>query len=159
MDEAIVQYIKKNYNLLIGERTAEEIKTTIGTAFRTGEIENETMQIRGRDLVKGLPKNQTITSTEIQGALSDPVSSIIEAIKITLEKSPPELAADIMDKGIVMTGGGALLHGLDKLVSEETGMPAIIAENALDCVAMGAGKVLAEIELLRRVAISPKKSV
>ncbi len=159
MDEAIVQYIKKNYNLLIGERTAEEIKTTIGTAYRTEEKENETMQIRGRDLVNGLPKNQTITSKEIQGALSDPVSSIIEAIKITLEKSPPELAADIMDKGIVMTGGGALLHGLDKLVSEETGMPAIITENALDCVAMGAGKVLAEIELLRRVAISPKKSV
>ncbi len=159
MDEAIVQHIKKNYNLLIGERTAEEIKIVIGTAFLTEEKEKETMQIRGRDLVTGLPKTQTINAREIEMALADPVSSILEAIKITLEKSPPELAADIMDKGIVMTGGGALLHGLDRLVSKETGMPVIITENSLDCVALGTGKVLGEIELLKRVAISPKKII
>ena len=159
MDEAIVQHIKKNYNLLIGERTAEDIKITVGTAFLTEEKEKETMQIRGRDLVTGLPKTQTISAQEIQLSLADPVTSIIEAIKITLEKSPPELAADIMDKGIVMTGGGALLHGLDSLVSKETGMPVIITENSLDCVALGTGKVLGEIELLKRVAISPKKII
>jgi len=159
MDEAIVQHIKKNYNLLIGYRTAEEIKTTIGTAFLTEDNELETMDIRGRDLVTGLPKTQEITAKEIQGALADPVSSIVEAIKITLEKSPPELAADIMDKGIVMNGGGALLMGLDSLVTEETGMQVIITENALDCVALGTGKVLNEIELLKRVAISTKKSI
>lgn len=159
MDEAIVQHIKKNYNLLIGERTAEDIKITVGTAFLTEEKEKETMQIRGRDLVTGLPKTQTINAQEIQLSLADPVTSIIEAIKITLEKSPPELAADIMDKGIVMTGGGALLHGLDSLVSKETGMPVIITENSLDCVALGTGKVLGEIELLKRVAISPKKII
>ena len=159
MDEAIVQHIKKNYNLLIGERTAENIKIIVGTAFLTEEKEKETMQIRGRDLVTGLPKTQTINAQEIQLAVADPVTSIIEAIKITLEKSPPELAADIMDKGIVMTGGGALLHGLDSLVSKETGMPVIITENSLDCVALGTGKVLGEIELLKRVAISPKKII
>lgn len=158
MDESIVQHIKKSYNLLIGERTAEEIKTNIGTAYLTEDKLEETMQIRGRDLINGLPKTQTITAKEIKGALADPTASIVEAIKITLEKSPPELAADIMDKGIVMTGGGALLHGLDKLVSNETGMPVIITENALDCVAMGAGKVLAELDLLRKIAISTKKS-
>jgi rod shape-determining protein MreB and related proteins len=158
MDEAIVQYIKKNYNLMIGERTAEEVKITIGTAYRN-EKEPRTMEIRGRDLVSGLPKTQHITDAEIEQALADPVSSILEAIKITLEKSPPELAADIMDKGIVMTGGGALLHELDRLVAKETGMPVYIAENPLDCVALGAGKALAEIELLRRVALSPRKMV
>lgn len=157
MDEAIVQYIKKTYNLMIGERTAEEIKITIGTAYR--DAQERTMDVRGRDLVSGLPKTQQISDTEIEQALADPVASILEAIKITLEKSPPELAADIMDKGIVMTGGGALLHGLDRLVAKETGMPVYIAENPLDCVALGAGKALAEIELLRRVALSPRKLV
>lgn len=159
MDEAVVQHIKKKYNLLIGERTAEDIKITIGTALLNEEKEKQTMQIRGRDLVTGLPKTQTINAHEIELSLADPVSSIIEAIKITLEKSPPELAADIMDKGIVMTGGGALLHGLDNLVSKETGMPVIITENSLDCVALGTGKVLGEIELLKRVSISPKKII
>ncbi len=159
LDDAIGQHIKKNYNLLIGERTSEEIKTTIGTAFLTEDNQSVTMDIRGRDLVTGLPKTQEITAPEIQGALADPVSSIVEAIKITLEKSPPELAADIMDKGIVMTGGGALLQGLNDLVTEETGMQVIITDNALDCVALGAGKVLNEIELLKRVAISTKKSI
>ncbi len=159
MDEAVVFHIKKNYNLLIGERTAEEIKITVGTALLDEEKNLQTMQIRGRDLVTGLPKTQIINAKEIEIALADPVSSIIEAIKVTLEKSPPELAADIMDKGIVMTGGGALLHGLDALVSKETGMPVIITENSLDCVALGTGKVLGEIELLKRVAISPKKFI
>lgn len=158
MDEAIVQYIKRSYNLMIGERTAEEIKIAIGTAYREQD-EDRTMEIRGRDLVTGLPKTQVITDSEIESALADPVASILEAIKITLEKSPPELAADIMDKGIVMTGGGALLHGLDKLVAKETGMPVYIAENPLDCVALGAGKSLGEIELLRRVALSPRKAM
>ncbi|EEG78146.1 rod shape-determining protein [Dethiobacter alkaliphilus] len=158
MDESIVQYIKRSYNLMIGERTAEEIKITIGTAYREQD-EDRTMEIRGRDLVTGLPKTQVITDSEIESALADPVASILEAIKITLEKSPPELAADIMDKGIVMTGGGALLHGLDKLVAKETGMPVYIAENPLDCVALGAGKSLGEIELLRRVALSPRKAM
>lgn len=155
MDEAITQYIKKKHNLMIGERTAEEIKIKIGTACREQEV--RTMEIRGRDLISGLPKTQEITDLEIEIALADPVGSIIEAIKITLEKSPPELAADIMDKGIVMTGGSALLHGLDKLVSKETGMPVYVAENPLDCVALGAGKVLTEIELLRRVTLSPRR--
>jgi rod shape-determining protein MreB len=156
MDDSIIQYIKKGYNLMIGERTAEEIKTTIGTAYRDTD-ELRTMDIRGRDLVSGLPKTQEITDAEIEQALADPVATILEAIKITLEKSPPELAADIMDKGIIMTGGGALLHGLDKLVTKETGMPVYIAENPIDCVALGAGKALAEIELLRRVALVPRK--
>ncbi|HHX73608.1 MAG TPA: rod shape-determining protein [Firmicutes bacterium] len=156
MDEAITHYIKKNYNLMIGERTAEEIKITIGTALRNKD-NPKTMEIRGRDLVSGLPKTQEISDEEIEQALADPVASILEAIKITLEKTPPELAADIMDKGIVMTGGGALLDGLDKLVALETGMPVYIAENPLDCVAVGAGKALGEIELLRRVALTPRR--
>ncbi|MBS3898006.1 MAG: rod shape-determining protein [Dethiobacter sp.] len=155
MDEAITQYIKKNYSLMIGERTAEEIKITIGTACRGEQV--RTMEIRGRDLISGLPKTQEITDREIELALADPVASILDAIKITLEKSPPELAADIMDKGIVMTGGGALLHGLDKLVARETSMPVYLAENPLDCVALGAGKALTEIELLRRVTLSPRR--
>ena len=156
MDEAIVQYIKKNYNLMIGERTAEEIKIKIGTALRD-ETQPQFMEIRGRDLVSGLPKTQDVADVEIEQALADPVATILEAIKIPLEKTPPELAADIMDKGIVMTGGGALLHGLDRLIAKETGMPVYIAENPLDCVALGAGKALGEIELLRRVALSPRK--
>ncbi|NLM45315.1 MAG: rod shape-determining protein [Firmicutes bacterium] len=156
MDEAIAHYIKKNYNLMIGERTAEEIKITIGTAKRD-KNNPKTMEIRGRDLVSGLPKTQQISDEEIEQALADPVASILEAIKITLEKSPPELAADIMDKGIVMTGGGALLHGLDQLVAMETGMPVYVAENPLDCVATGAGKALSEIDLLRKIAFTPRR--
>lgn len=155
MDEAITQYIKKNYSLMIGERTAEEIKITIGTACR-GE-QARAMEIRGRDLISGLPKTLEITDREIEDALADPVANILDAIKVTLEKSPPELAADIMDKGIVMTGGGALLHGLDRLVARETNMPVYLAENPLDCVALGAGKALSEIELLRRVTLSPRR--
>jgi rod shape-determining protein MreB len=155
LDDAIVHYIKKEYNLMIGERTAEEIKVNIGAAYKT--VKEESMEIRGRDLVTGLPKNITITSSEVMEALRDPVYAIVDSIKITLEKTPPELAADIMDRGIMLTGGGALLKGLDRLIRDETGMPVNIAENPLDCVVMGSGKVLEEIETLKKVLISPKK--
>ncbi|MCL6631616.1 MAG: rod shape-determining protein [Alicyclobacillus herbarius] len=148
MDEAIMQYIKKEYNMMIGERTAEELKLTIGTAMDMGE--KESLEIRGRDLVTGLPKTFTISSSEISQALADTVGSIVEAVKVTLEKSPPELAADIMDRGIVLTGGGALLRNLDKLLSDETGMPVIVAENPLDCVAVGTGKALDNYDVYRR---------
>ncbi|MDI3500606.1 MAG: rod shape-determining protein MreB [Thermoanaerobacter sp.] len=156
MDEAIINYIKREYNLMIGERTAEEIKIQIGSAFP--KPKEETMDIRGRDLVSGLPKTLKITSTEILEALKDPISSIIEAIKMTLEKTPPELAADIMDRGIMLTGGGALLSGIDKLIREETGMPVQIADQPTDCVALGAGKILEESSLFRRV-LSPATRV
>lgn len=156
MDEAIINYIKKTYNLMVGERTAEEVKIKIGSACRFDE--DEYLEIRGRDLVSGLPKILSISSWEIQSALSEPVFAILETIKITLERTPPELAADIMEKGIVMTGGGALLKGLDKLIAEETGMPVYLAENPLDCVVLGTGKALTAIELLKRVAVTPKKS-
>lgn len=155
LDEAIVHYIKKEYNLMIGERTGEEIKMTIGAAYP--KPKEEIMEIRGRDLITGLPKNITITSTEIAEALKEPINAIVDSIKYTLEKTPPELAADIMDRGIMLTGGGALLSGLDRVIKDETGMPVSIAQDPLDCVAMGAGKVLDEIETLKRVLISPKK--
>ncbi len=155
LDEAIVNYVKKEYNLMIGERTAEEIKVKIGAAYP--KPKEESIVVRGRDLITGLPKNLTITSTEITEAIKEPINAIVDAIKFTLEKTPPELAADIMDKGIMLTGGGALLSGLDKLIMEETGMPVSIAENPLDCVAKGAGKVLEEIETLKKVLISPKR--
>lgn len=155
MDEAIIYYIKKEYNLMIGERTAEEIKINIGSA--DPDLKDGSMEIRGRDLVTGLPKTLKVSSHEIKEALAEPVNNIIDAIKVTLEKTPPELAADIMDRGIVMTGGGSLLSGLDKRVNKETGMPVHIAENPLDCVALGTGEVVEEIDLLRRVSISSKK--
>ena len=155
MDEAIVQYVKRTYNLLIGERTAEEIKITIGFAITPPP--DLTMDIRGRDLVSGLPKTLTIKAQEVQRALSEPVAGILEAVKVTLEKTPPELASDIMDRGIVMTGGGSLLRGLDALLSKETGMPVHIAEDPLFCVAIGTGKALENIDLLKRVRMSPKK--
>ncbi len=136
-DEAIISYIKKKYNLLIGERTAEDIKIKIGSAFPyAGE---GTINIKGRNLMDGLPKNVDVTSEEIREALADPVSQIVDAVKSTLEKTPPELAADIIDHGIMLTGGGALLRGLDKLISAETKIPVIIATNPLDCVADGTG--------------------
>jgi len=155
MDDAISFYIKKEYNLMIGERTAEEIKIGIGSAYPREE--EQTMEVRGRDLVTGLPKTLTISSSEILEALREPVNSIIEAIKLTLEKTPPELAADIMDKGIMLTGGGALLSGLDTLIHQETGMPIKVADNPLDCVALGAGKIVEEMETLKRVALSTKQ--
>jgi len=155
MDDAIIHYIKRTYNLMIGDRTAEEIKIQIGSAYL--EEAQETYQVRGRDLVTGLPKNIIITSKEIQDALKDPVNSIIEAIKVCLEKTPPELAADIMDRGIVMAGGGSLLRGFDKLVANETGMPVHVAEDPLSCVAIGTGKVLENIDILKRVVIANKR--
>ena len=139
-DEAIISYIKKKYNLLIGERTAEDIKIKIGSAF---PYEGEgTINIKGRNLMDGLPKNVDVTSEEIREALADPVSQIVDAVKSTLEKTPPELAADIIDHGIMLTGGGALLRGLDKLISAETKIPVNIAVNPLDCVADGTGLCL-----------------
>ena len=136
-DEAILTYIKKTYNLLIGERTAEDIKIQIGSAYPYED--EQSMVIKGRNLIDGLPKDITITAAEIRDALADPPNTIVEAIKTTLEKTPPELAADIIDHGIMLTGGGALLRGLDKLIEEETGMPVRIAERPLDCVVDGAG--------------------
>lgn len=148
-DTAIINYIKKKYNLLIGERTAENVKIAIGSAF---PMEQETdMEIKGRNLLNGLPENITVTSAEIREALAEPLSHVIEAIKVTLEKTPPELAADIIDQGITLAGGGALIRGLDKLINKETGMPVNIAESPLDCVADGTGKVLEDIEKLHEV--------
>lgn len=154
-DEAIVHFVKKEYNLMIGERSAEQIKVTIGNAYL--KPQDESMEVRGRDLITGLPKNISISSSEINEALKEPINAIVDAIKFTLEKTPPELASDIMDKGIMLAGGGALLSGLDKLIHEETGMPVMVAERPLDCVAIGAGKVLDEIETLKRVLITPRK--
>lgn len=145
-DLSIINFIKKKYNLLIGERTAENIKIAIGSAYQ-GESDT-TMDIKGRNLLNGLPENITITSSEIREALAEPLSHIIEAIKITLEKTPPELAADIIDQGITLAGGGALLKGLDRLINKETGMPVHIAESPLDCVADGTGIVLENLDKL-----------
>ena len=148
-DTAIINYIKKKYNLLIGERTAENVKIAIGSAF---PMEQETeMEIKGRNLLNGLPENILVTSAEIREALAEPLSNVVEAIKVTLEKTPPELAADIIDQGITLAGGGALIRGLDKLINKETGMPVYVAETPLDCVADGTGKVLEDIEKLREV--------
>lgn len=151
LDEAIVQYVKRTYNMLIGERTGEEVKMTIGSAYPVGN-EESSMEIRGRDLVTGLPRTLRVTSEEIRKAIQEPVTSVLEAIKITLENTPPELAADIMDRGIVMTGGGALLKGLDTLISKETGMPVHVADEPLLCVVKGAGKCLDNLDILKRVA-------
>ena len=147
MDEAIVSYIRKTYNLMIGDRTSEAIKLEIGSAGSVEGVEN--MDIRGRDLLTGLPKTIEITAEEISGALRDTVYAIVDSVKMTLEKTPPELAADIMDRGIVLTGGGALLRNLDKIISEETSMPVLIAEDPLDCVAIGTGKALDHIHLFK----------
>lgn len=157
LDSAIVGYIKKEFNLAIGDRTAEEIKITIGSAFQMPE--EKTMEIRGRDLISGLPKTVEIDSTHIREALAEPVSSIIETIKQTLEATPPELAADVMEFGITLTGGGAHLRGLDELITEETGMPVHIAEEPLNCVVMGTGMVLERIDSLKNVLISPRKAL
>lgn len=141
-DESIISYVKKKFNLLIGERTAEDIKIKIGSAFPTEDNEGSSVEIKGRNLVDGLPKNVTISAAEVREALGDSLALIIDAIKSTLEKTPPELSADIIDHGIMLTGGGALLRGLDKLVEQETGMPVHVADNPLDCVVNGTGKQL-----------------
>ena len=148
-DESIVSYVKKEYNLAIGERTAEDVKISIGSTFKDDQEHN--MQIRGRDLISGLPKTIEISSAEVRDALKEPINSIVDAIKSTLEKTPPELASDIMENGKMLTGGGALLRGLDKLVKQETGMPVQIAENPLDCVALGTGKSVEDQEIFEKV--------
>ncbi|WP_027632432.1 rod shape-determining protein [Clostridium hydrogeniformans] len=150
LDHAIINYIKKEYNLMIGERTSEAIKLELGSAFKIEGEEERVMEIKGRDLISGLPKIIEITETQIRSALKEPVASIIEAIKTTLEKTPPELSADIMDKGIMLAGGGALLRGLDELIKNETHMPVYIAESPLDCVALGAGKALDNFDSIAR---------
>ncbi|HUR74648.1 MAG TPA: rod shape-determining protein [Sporichthya sp.] len=148
-DEAIITYVKKVYSLMLGERSAEEIKMTLASAV---SLKNpEVAEIRGRDLVTGLPKTIIVSSEDIRDAVAEPVQAIIDAVRLTLDTCPPELAADIMDRGIVLTGGGALLRGMDQRLSEETGMPVIIATDPLDCVALGAGKCVDEFEALQAV--------
>jgi rod shape-determining protein MreB len=151
MDEAIVQYIKRKYNLLVGERTAELIKITIGSAYPDSEV--QTMEIKGRDLVNGVPKTVDITDEEIRDSLLEPINQIVETVRIGLERTPPELASDIIDRGIVLAGGGALLRNLDILIREETGLPVMLADDPLTAVVVGAGKVLDELSLLKEVTI------
>ncbi|MGB4503457.1 MAG: rod shape-determining protein MreB [Syntrophaceticus sp.] len=149
-DEAIIRYVRKEYNLMVGECTAEELKIRIGTAYPQAKESGSSMQIRGRDLVSGLPKTSTITSDEIVVALQEPVTQIISIVKEVLEQTPPELAADIVERGIVMTGGGSLLHGLDLLLSEETGLVVNVAEDAISCVAKGTGIALGMMNVLQK---------
>jgi rod shape-determining protein MreB len=152
LDEAIIQYIKKEYSLALGERTSEEVKIALGSAWPLQEELHA--EIRGRDLVTGLPKTIVTTTEEIREAIEEPVSAIVDAVKVTLDKTPPELAADIMEKGIVLAGGGALLHGLDARLQHETGMPILIAPNPLHAVAIGSGQSLEEFEALKGVLFS-----
>jgi len=151
MDEAIINYVKRRYNLLIGERTAELVKIKIGTAYPDEEIRS--MEVKGRDLVAGVPKTLELKSEEVREALSETVNAVVESVKIALERTPPELAADIVDKGIVLVGGGALLRNLDVLLRESTGLPVMLAEDPLTAVAIGTGRTLDEIPLLKEVAI------
>ena len=153
MDQAIIQHIKRKYNLLVGERTAEAIKCTIGTAYPTPPEEVMTMDVKGRDLIEGIPKTITINSDEVREALQEPISQIVDAVRAALEATPPELAADIVDKGIVLAGGGALLRNLDLLLREETGLPVMLCDDPISAVVLGSGKALDEIELLKAVAI------
>ncbi len=154
MDEAIMAYIKRRYNLMIGETTSEQIKIEIGSACDTVDAEKRVKEIKGRDLVSGIPKTITINEDEILGALSEPINVILDTIKVALENTPPEIAADIVDKGIVLAGGGALLRRLDLLIKEKTDLPVTIAENPLTAVVIGVGKMLDDIEMLRRIAIT-----
>ncbi|MEO0093146.1 MAG: rod shape-determining protein [candidate division WOR-3 bacterium] len=154
MDEAIINYVKKNYNLIIGEQTAEMIKIKIGSAYATGK--DEIMEVKGRDLVSGIPKTIKITGAKIREALEEPVTLIVEAVRLALEKTPPELAADIVDRGIYMAGGGSLLKGLDLLIAEETNLPVYVAANATDCVVLGAGRVLEDIHHNEKLLIKTK---
>jgi rod shape-determining protein MreB len=151
MDEAVIQYIKKKYNLLIGERTAEQIKLELGSAYPLEEP--LTMEIKGRDLIEGIPKTLTITDAEIREALQEPVSIIVNAVRVALERTPPELSADIVDRGIVLTGGGSLLRNLDRLLREETGLPVSVAEDPLSSVVLGTGKMLSDFDLLRKISL------
>jgi len=157
MNEAIIEYLKKTYNLMVGERTSEDIKIKIGSAY---PLEEEmSMEVKGRDLVAGLPKTVTITSEEIRESLQEPLRAILESIKISLERTPPELAADLIDHGIVMAGGGSLLKGLDKLISEETGLPVHVTDDPVTAVANGTGIVLSEIQYLKKVTVPVKTEV
>jgi rod shape-determining protein MreB len=151
LDNAIVQHIKKEYSLLLGERSAEQIKMSIGSAFALEGEKDEHAEIRGRDLVSGLPKTVVISAAEVREAIDEPVNSIIDAVKTTLDQCPPELAGDVMDRGVVLTGGGALLRGLDERLRRETGMPIHIAENPLDSVVLGSGRCVEEFEALQQV--------
>jgi len=150
LDEAIIQFMKRAYNLMIGERTAEEIKIRMGSAFP--QPKETSVEVKGRDLVAGLPKTIKVTSSEIREALTDPLNIIIESIRVTLERCPPELSADLVDRGIMLAGGGALLKGLDKLISEETGLPVHVAEDPLSAVAEGTGRLLDELDFLKKVS-------
>lgn len=152
MDEAIVQHMKRVYNLMVGERTAEEIKISIGSAFPLEE--ETTMEVKGRDLVNGLPKTLTVTSEEIREALMEPVQSIVESVRVTLESCPPELAADLVDRGLILAGGGGLLRGLDTLIAEQTGLPVHVADDALSAVAEGTGVVLHELKSINKIGRS-----
>jgi rod shape-determining protein MreB len=151
MDDAIIQYLKRKYNLLIGERTAEQIKIDLGSAFPLKE--ELRLEIKGRDLVEGVPKTLPIFDEEIRESLAEPVSTIVEAVRMALERTPPELSADIMDKGIVLSGGGSMLRGLDQRLRNETGLPVVLAEDPLSSVVLGTGRVLEDIDLLRKVSI------
>ncbi len=153
MDAAIAQYIKRKYNLMVGERTAELIKTSIGNAYPAEEEDVETVEVKGRDLVSGIPKILAIDSEEIRMAISEQIDAIVETVKIALEQTPPELAADIVDRGIVLTGGGALLKNLDKLLREQSGLPITIAEDPLTTVAIGTGKALENIQVLKQIML------
>jgi len=152
MDEAIIQYIKRAYNLLIGERTAEQVKVEMGSAFPLDEPLS--IEIKGRDLVKGIPKTITVSDAEIRDALAETVNVIIEAVRVALEQTPPELSADIVDRGIVLTGGGSMLKNLDKRLREETGLPVAMAEDPLSSVVFGAGNMLSDFDLLRKISIA-----
>jgi rod shape-determining protein MreB len=156
LDEAIIQHVKKEYSVALGERTAEAIKIAVGSAFPTAD--DMIAEIKGRDLVSGLPKTIHIAAEEVRRAIEEPVNAIIDAVKNTLDRCPPELAADVMDKGIVLTGGGALLKGMDERLKHETGMPIHVAESPLSCVAIGSGKCLEEFEVLKRVLVSSNRS-
>jgi len=151
MDEAIVAYLKRKYNLLIGEQSAERVKCTIGNAYPSDEV--ETMEVKGRDLVAGVPKTVVVNGDEIRDALSEPINSIVEAVMTALERTPPELSADIVDKGIVLTGGGAMLKNLDVLLREETGLPVMVSDDPISAVVLGSGKTLDHLDLLKEVAI------
>jgi rod shape-determining protein MreB len=152
LDESIAQYMKRAYNLMIGERTAEDIKIRIGSAYPLSK--ETTMEVKGRDMVAGLPKTITITSQEVREALLEPLNTIVDSVRVSLERCPPELSADLVDRGLVLAGGGALLRGLDKLLSEETGLPVHVAEDPLSAVAEGTGKVLNELAFLKQVTSS-----
>ena len=157
LDEAIIQYMKRTYNLLIGPRTSEMIKINIGSCYPLDE--ELTMEVKGRDLVAGLPKTMTINSEEVRDAMAEPISTIVDAVRVSLERCPPELSADLVDRGMILAGGGALLRGLDKLLSEETGIPVQVTDDPISGVVLGTGKVLEELRFLKRIVVSDRNEV